>query len=158
MQEEVTQKTIALVIKNARLDANVLKAAMKMYLQHHRQTAGKKKTHGKTTVKNLVGKGAGVSTIEVSDSDIKAFERTARKYNVDFAIKKDRTTEPPKYLVFFNGKDTDVISQAFKEFVYGNEKKKNRVSIRERLIKAKEKAEQSKDRERNREQDRGQSL
>lgn len=31
MQEEVTQKTIALVIKTAKLDANVLKAAMKMY-------------------------------------------------------------------------------------------------------------------------------
>lgn len=28
MQEEVTQKTIALVIKTAKLDANVLKAAM----------------------------------------------------------------------------------------------------------------------------------
>ena len=32
MQEEVTQKTIALVIKTAKLDANVLKAAMRMYL------------------------------------------------------------------------------------------------------------------------------
>lgn len=31
MQEEVTQKTIALVIKTAKLDANVLKAAMRMY-------------------------------------------------------------------------------------------------------------------------------
>lgn len=34
MQEEVTQKTIALVIKTAKLDANVLKAAMRMYLNH----------------------------------------------------------------------------------------------------------------------------
>ena len=31
MQEEVTQKTIALVIKTAKLDASVLKAAMRMY-------------------------------------------------------------------------------------------------------------------------------
>ena len=31
MQEEVTQKTIALVIKTAKLDANVLKAAMRAY-------------------------------------------------------------------------------------------------------------------------------
>ena len=31
MQEEVTQKTIALVIKTAKLDANVLKAAMRVY-------------------------------------------------------------------------------------------------------------------------------
>ena len=39
MQEEVTQKTIALVIKAVKLDANVLKAAMKMYLNHHKQKA-----------------------------------------------------------------------------------------------------------------------
>lgn len=33
MQEEVTQKTIALVIKTAKLDANVLKAAMRMLFE-----------------------------------------------------------------------------------------------------------------------------
>ena len=53
MQEEVTQKTIALVIKTAKLDANVLKAAMRMYLNQRRQKA--QKTHGKTSVKKLVG-------------------------------------------------------------------------------------------------------
>ena len=40
MQEEVTQKTIALVIKTAKLDANVLKAAMRMYLNHSLQDVG----------------------------------------------------------------------------------------------------------------------
>ena len=45
MQEEVTQKTIALVIKTAKLDVNVLKAAMRMYLNYRRQKA--QKTHGK---------------------------------------------------------------------------------------------------------------
>ena len=82
MQEEVTQKTIALVIKTAKLDANVLKAAMRMYLNHRRQKA--QKTHGKTSVKKLVGEGVGVSSIEVTDGNIKSFERVARKYNVDF--------------------------------------------------------------------------
>lgn len=98
MQEEVTQKTIALVIKTAKLDVNVLKAAMRMYLNHRRQKA--QKTHGKTSVKKLVGEGVGVSSIEVTDGNIKSFERVARKYNVDFAVKKDKTTDPPKYVVF----------------------------------------------------------
>ena len=38
--------------------------------------------------------------------------------------------EPPKYMVFFKGKDADVITQAFKEFVKVNEKKRGRVSVR----------------------------
>ena len=158
MQEEVTQKTIALVIKTAKLDASVLKSAMKMYLNHHKQKA--QKTHGKTSVKKLVGDGVGVSSIEVTDGNIKSFERVAKKYNVDFAIKKDKTTEPPKYLVFFKGRDADAVAQAFKEFVYGNEKKKGRVSVREKLNRLKDALSQDKNRERSREKkkDRGQSL
>ena len=154
MQEEVTQKTIALVIKTAKLDANVLKAAMKMYLNHRKQKA--QETHGKTSVKKLVGDGVGVSSIEVTDGNIKSFERVAKKYNVDFAIKKDKTTEPPKYLVFFKGRDADAVAQAFKEFVYGNEKKKGRVSLREKLKRFKDAVSQNKNREKNK--DRGQSL
>ncbi len=154
MQEEVTQKTIALVIKTAKLDASVLKAAMKMYLNHRKQKA--QETHGKTSVKKLVGDGVGVSSIEVTDGNIKSFERVAKKYNVDFAIKKDKTTEPPKYLVFFKGRDADAVAQAFKEFVYGNEKKKGRVSLREKLKRFKDAVSQNKNREKNK--DRGQSL
>ena len=158
MQEEVTQKTIALVIKTAKLDANVLKAAMKMYLNHRRQQA--QKTHGKVSVRKLVGEGAGVSSIEVTDGNIKSFERAARKYNVDFAVKKDKTTDPPKYVVFFKGRDADAVAQAFKEFVYGNEKRKNRMPIRQKLKRFQDALSQDKNRDRSREKnkDRGQSL
>ena len=136
MQEEVTQKTIALVFKSSRLTADVLKKAMKMYLQHWK--AGKQTTHGKMSVKKLVGQGMGASSIEVTDNNIKSFERVARKYNVDFAVKKDKTVEPPKYMVFFKGKDADVITQAFKEFVKVNEKKRGRVSVKEKLAEFRE--------------------
>ena len=149
MQEEVTQKTIALVIKTSKLSASVLKAAMRIYLNHQKQKS--QKSHGKTSVKKLVGEGVGVSSIEVTDSNIKSFERVARKYNVDFAVKKDRTCEPPKYLVFFKGRDADALSQALK---------KGRTSVREKLKHFREAVSQDKNRERSREKnkDRGQSL
>ena len=158
MQEEVTQKTIALVIRTSKLTTSTLKAAMKMYLDHRKQNI--QKTHGKTSVKKLVGDGVGASSIEVTDSNIKSFERVARKYNVDFAVKKDKTVSPPKYMVFFKGKDADVVAQAFKEFVYGNEKRKGRTSIRQKLNRLKDAVTQDKNRERSREKnkDRGQSL
>jgi hypothetical protein len=72
MQEEVTQKTIALVFKSSRLTADVLKKAMKMYLEHRKQ--GKQMPHGKISVKELVGQGMGASSIEVTDNNIKSFE------------------------------------------------------------------------------------
>ena len=146
MQEEVTQKTIALVFKSSRLTADVLKKAMKMYLE--RRKAGQQATHGKMSVKKLVGQGMGASSIEVTDNNIKSFERVTRKYNVDFAVKKDKTVEPPKYMVFFKGKDADVITQAFKEFVKVNEKKRGKVSVKEKLAEFRELLGKDKNRER----------
>ena len=158
MQEEVTQKTIALVFKSSRLTADVLKKAMKMYLEHRKQ--GKQASHGKMSVKDLVGQGMGASSIEVTDNNIKSFERVARKYNVDFAVKKDKTASPPKYMVFFKGKDADVITQAFREFVKVNEKKHSRISVKEKLAQFRQQLGNGKNRERAREhqKDRGQSL
>ena len=92
------KKTIALAIKTSKLTASVLQKAMKMYLEHQKH---KEPFHGKIPVKKLVGQGAGAKSIEVTDDNIKTFERVARKYNVDFAVKRDKTTELPKYLVFF---------------------------------------------------------
>ena len=48
MQEETTQKTIALAIKTSKLTASVLQKAMKMYLEHQKH---KEPSHGKIPVK-----------------------------------------------------------------------------------------------------------
>ena len=111
-------------------------------------------------MKKLVGQGDGAKSIEVTDDNIKSFERVARKYHVDFAVKRDKTTEPPRYLVFFKGKDADVITQAFREFGKVNEKKHQRVSLRQRLKNFQKIVAQNKNKERSREKqkDRGQSL
>ena len=149
MQEEVTQKTIALVFKSSRLTTDVLKKAMKMYLEHRKQ--GKQMTHGKISVKELVGQGMGASSIEVTDNNIKSFERVARKYNADFDVKTDKTVEQQKYMVFFKGKDADVITPASREFVKVNEKKHNRISVKEKLAEFREQMGKNKNRERARE-------
>ena len=71
---------------------------------------------GKQSVKHLVRQGAGVSNIEITDGNIKSFERTANKYGLDFALKKDISVEPPSYLVFFKGRDVDVMTAASRSF------------------------------------------
>ena len=158
MQEEVTNKTIALVFRTTKLTAETLKKAIQMYLEY--QKGKTQNNHGKISVKKLVGQNAGVSSIEVTDNNIKQFEKVAKKYSVDFSIKKDRTVDPPKYMVFFKGRDADVISQAFKEFVKVNEKVKQRESVKQKLQKLVKVVAQNKNKERSREKDkdRGQSL
>ena len=120
MQEEVNHKSVALIINAGKMTARVLRRAMQKKLQEDSHRRGNKKNRakeqrqnkqykGKMSVKKLVEKGSGVANIEITDKNIKSFERIARKYGVDFALKKDKSKDKPRYIVFFQGKDTDVI-------------------------------------------------
>ena len=159
MQEETTQKTIAFVVKTSKLTTDVLEKMILFYLENQKQK-GHQQKQGKMTVQELVGQNAGVSNIEITENNIRSFERVAKKYHVDFAVKKDKTTQPPRYLVFFKGRDADVLTQAFKEFVYANETKKSRtrVSVKEKLKQFREVLSQKKERERVKEQKRDREL
>lgn len=127
MQEEVENRTVTLVISTVKLTGRELKAALVKYLasrKAQKQGKAEKKPTGKQTVKQLVGQNQGVSNIEVTESNIKGFDRVARKYGVDYAIKKDKSGEIPKYLVFFKARDADALTAAFTE--YSGQKAKNK--------------------------------
>lgn len=124
MQDEVRDKSVAFVVhagKNGgRLTAGVLKWMIRQYQGHANEPQ-----HGKQSVRSLVGQGAGVQNIEITDKNIRSFERAARKYGVDFALKKDPTQG--RYLVFFKARDADALNAAFAEYTaktLGRQKRK----------------------------------
>ena len=172
MQEEVNEKTIALCIKGGKITADILKAALRKYLQEMEKEKAKsqqkaqvkkeQKTQvvkrGKQSIKSMLDKGSELSNIEITDNNIRSFERVARKYGIDYSLKRDKSTDPPKYLVFFRAKDADVMTAAFKEYSGVTLQKSKRKSIKLRLQKAIEKAAKHREREKTQQKDRGQSL
>ena len=118
--EQISEKQVALIWRGAKFTVEKLAQLMKQFLADMEKQKTLKKQpksyQGKQTVKQLVGQGQGVSNIDITDGNIKAFERTARKYGVDFALKKDSSVDPPKWMVFFKAKDADALMAAFKEF------------------------------------------
>ena len=139
MQEQVNEKTIALYIKTGKLTADTLQKAMKSLLTQMKKQKDRQ-PHGKQTLKQLMKQNTGVSNIEITGDNIKAFESTAKKYGIDFALKKDTTENPPRYLVFFKGRDADVLTAAFKEFSAKKLTQDKKPSIRKVLSDFKEKA------------------
>ena len=139
MQEEVESRTVTLAISTTKMTANVLKSAISKYLAYRKEKAreGPVKPCGKQSVKQLVGQNQGVSNIEITDKNIKDFERIARKYGIDFALKKDKTGDIPKYLVFFKARDADALTAAFKEYTAKTDRKKERPSVIQMLRKLK---------------------
>lgn len=143
MQDEVNEKVVALSIKGAKLTAEMLQKAMKEVLSQVKKEVDKQAIpHGKQTLRQLMKQNAGVSNIEITDGNIKAFESTAKKYGIDYALKKDATETPPRYLVFFKGRDADVLTAAFKEFSAKKLTQEQRPSIRKVLAAFRDKAKQ----------------
>jgi len=127
--DQLSEKAIAICVQAIKFDAKLLAKAIDKLMKdteelHKKLTTPKDMTgKGQQTVKELVRQGQGVSNIEITDKNIKAFESVARKYGVDFALKKDNTETPPKWLVFFKAKDADALTSAFKEFTAKEAKK-----------------------------------
>ena len=139
MQEEVENRTLTLAINGTKFTGRMLKAAIGKYMAHRREVKQQKNRdgpvvhHGKQTVKQLVGQGQGVDSIELTDPSTREFDRIARKYGVDYAIKRDRSSDPPRFLIFFKGRDNDAITAAFQEYAGKKVKKASRPSVLQKL-------------------------
>lgn len=162
MQDEINSKVVAISIRagvqGARMTTRLLQEALRKYLKAQEQTrspAQSKTYHGKQSVGKLMEQNKELTNIEITDQNIKSFERVARKYNIDFALKKDKSAEPPRYMVFFKARDVDVMNAAFKEYSAKELAKGKKPSIRKMLTKSQEKAKQM-DREKVKQKDRGQ--
>ena len=139
MQEEVENKTVALAINTTKLTVRELRAAILKHLESQKNKSKSRDSpeipHGKQSVKSLANQNQGMTSIEITDKNIKSFERVARKYGVDFAVQKDKSVIPPKYIVFFKGRDADAITAAFTEFTATAVKKAARPSVLAQLKK-----------------------
>ena len=136
MQEQANEKSVALVVRSVKMTASAFARVCKWYIRHrnvvkHDRLLEKRYDPSlqkinqprKIMVKELVKEGAGVASVEIKDEKIRQFERIARRNGVRYAIKKDKSTTPPTYIVFFKAKDGEVIDRTMKEFLKRSIKK-----------------------------------
>ena len=86
------------------------------------------KPQGKQTIKELIAQNQGVEKTELADrEEVKAFDRIAKQYGVDYAIKKGMSPEGKKrYILFFKGRDRSAIDQAMSAYAARYMKKHKR--------------------------------
>ena len=122
--ESGTRKTIDITVKAEKITADVLKSALQEFM------SGKAEKKGRMTYKQLQSKSPSkLDSIDVSSDNIGDFLKTARKYDVDFALKSDNSTNPQTYHVFFSAAKTDDFKRAFTEYLgKGNQPNKAKYS------------------------------
>ena len=135
IDEEISRSTIAISVRASKLTARGLAYALGEAAKKIRKSQA---PQGKQTVKQLIGQNQGVSNIEINDPSIREFDRIARKYGVDYAIKRDKSSNPPKFLIFFKSRDADALTSAFNEYAGKKVRKASRPSVLQRLASFKE--------------------
>ena len=136
MQEEIEQKSFNIMISTTKLSARTVLRAVKAAFRLYQS----KTSQGKQSVRTLLRQNRGVSSVEISKTGIRGLERYAKKYGIDYAIRKDSSEVPPRYLVFFKSKDADALTAAFREYSgkVVKSQSKEKPSIRKQLSKLQE--------------------
>ena len=151
MQEEVEQKTFNIVVSTTKLTARTILNAGKAAIQQQQA----KMAGGKQSVRMLLRQNRGVSSVEIDKTNICGFERYAKKYGIDYAIRKDNSEMPPRYLVFFKAPDVEAFNAAFKEYSASLLSKTKRPSVLEKLHELVQAAAELPGKVRRKEQERG---
>ena len=106
------QKGLVFMFRGTHITAQILAATLRSYLSN--QTPKK----GNTSLKLLEKNGTKLESIEVTEKNIGSFLQTARNYNIDYALKRDKSTVPPTWYVFFKTgeKSVENLKRAFGEY------------------------------------------
>ena len=148
----MSRSTIAITVRAGKLTARglayVLGAAARKIRKAQR--AGQA-PQGKQSARKLLRHGGDTSGLELP-GDPRQFDRVARKWGVDYAI---RPVEKGKYLLLFKAKQADAITGCFAEYSRRtlNRSKERCVPVREQLKHAQALVRQQPQRHREREKE-----
>ena len=138
MQDEINEKCVMISVDAAKITAEALARAISKSSRDifSESRAGPEDAYkGKISMEKLCNEGGDISNIEITDKNIRSFEKYAREYGVAYSLKRDRSKDPPRYLVFFKAKSADRMELAFREYADRmlKEKRIEKPSIRKKL-------------------------
>lgn len=148
----MSRSTIAITVRAGKLTARglayVLGAAARKIRKAQR---ARQAPQGKQSARTLLRYGGDTSGMELP-GDPRQFDRVARKWGVDYAI---RPVEKGKYLLLFKAKQADAITGCFSEYSRRmlNRSKDRRIPVREQLKRAQALVRQQPQRHREREKE-----
>lgn len=140
INEEVSDKTLNLEIKAAKITAKLIIQQIKKLLKEAKKFGGMEKfvseKGNEVKLKDLVQKGQ-LEEIAIREEELKSLKKELNRYGVKFSVMKDKKTK--QYSLFFQAKDVKIMDKAFKKVLTDLEKKTERKeSIHKNLEKFKE--------------------
>lgn len=108
MSRQDAEKAISFSVQAVKVTSELLKEMCRAFLNSPPK-------HGKVRYGDIAKTGK-LESIEVTENNIGDFLRTARKYDIDYALKRDSSTSPPTYHIFFSTGHSENFRKAFAEY------------------------------------------
>jgi glutamate synthase domain-containing protein 1 len=136
--EQINDKCVAISMRGTKATGRLLAQAMQAFLKKASQLHIK---HGKQSLKSLSKRGNALADIEITGDNIGTFKKTARKFKIDYSLKKDSSQDPPRWVVFFEARNDKALQSAFNEYAKVTLKQKaKKVPLLEKLKRNKDRA------------------
>lgn len=108
MSRQDAESTISFSVQALKVTSELLKELCRTFLNSPPK-------HGKIKYGDIAKTGK-LESIEVTENNIGDFLQTAKKYDIDYALKRDSSTSPPTYHVFFTTGHSENFRKAFAEY------------------------------------------
>lgn len=136
MQEEVENRTVNLAITTTKLTSRqLIRILNKVY--HDMMSQQERSPKGRQSVKKLLQQNQGATASEVDQRGIREFEQLARKYGIVYAVRKNKSVDPPRYTVFVRAKDGEALGALCNEYQARVMNRKEKPSVLAQLSKFK---------------------
>ena len=116
VNEEVNKEAVHLAIRTTEKGVGKIVNLIGKFLQN-RKAKKSEPTRGKQSLKKLVGQGKGLTKVELEGEDGKTFQKLCKKYGVDYAIVKDKKSEPSVYTIFLKANDESSLKLVYEEYM-----------------------------------------
>ena len=125
MQDEVNERSVSLCVRGARMGAESLARTMRAFLysrQRNRAAGGRASPstggnrEGVMSMRALRATGAQLEKATLAEGGIGSIALVARKYRVAYSVMRDRSCNPPRWIVFFRAKDSAAMEAAFETY------------------------------------------
>ena len=133
-KEEVENRTLTLIVSGTKFTGRLFKAAISKYMAHRREKKLEKQRgrgfprhpQGQADREAAHRQNQASPTSRSTTRPSRILSASPASNGVDYAVKKDRSASPPKYLIFFKGRDADALTAAFSEYTQKKVKKADR--------------------------------